>query len=190
MPTSQIPQLFFLIFIFIYLAAPSPSSNHASDGKESTCSVGDLDGIPGLGRSPGKGNGSPLQGGSHGQRNPEGPQSMGDRESGLTEQLALSLSVPGVAHRVLDLSYGIRAPAPWAGIKARRPALGAQHPRPWITREVPPQTVNIRHLRYQSLKEMAVFLSHQYSCLENPMDRGAWWVIVHRVTELDTTEAT
>ena len=21
----------------------------------------------------------------------------------------------------------------------------------------------------------------QYSCLENPMDRGAWWAIVHRV---------
>ena len=28
----------------------------------------------------------------------------------------------------------------------------------------------------------------QYSCLENPMDRGAWWVTVHGVTELDTTE--
>jgi len=23
----------------------------------------------------------------------------------------------------------------------------------------------------------------QYSCLENPMDRGAWWAIVHRFTE-------
>ena len=23
----------------------------------------------------------------------------------------------------------------------------------------------------------------QYSCLENPMDRGAWWATVHRVTE-------
>ena len=27
----------------------------------------------------------------------------------------------------------------------------------------------------------------QYSCLENPMDRGAWRVTVHRVTELDTS---
>ena len=32
-----------------------------SDGEESVCSVGDLDSIPGLGRSPGEGNGYPLQ---------------------------------------------------------------------------------------------------------------------------------
>ena len=23
----------------------------------------------------------------------------------------------------------------------------------------------------------------QYSCLDNPMDRGAWWATVHRVTK-------
>ena len=28
----------------------------------------------------------------------------------------------------------------------------------------------------------------QYSCLENPIDRGAWWATVHEVTEADTTE--
>ena len=28
----------------------------------------------------------------------------------------------------------------------------------------------------------------QYSCLENPMDRGAWQATVHGVTELDMTE--
>ena len=26
----------------------------------------------------------------------------------------------------------------------------------------------------------------QYSCLESPMDRGAWWAMVHRVTKSRT----
>ena len=30
----------------------------------------------------------------------------------------------------------------------------------------------------------------QYSCLENPMDRGAWWAAVHSITESDMTEVT
>ena len=30
----------------------------------------------------------------------------------------------------------------------------------------------------------------QYFCLKNPMDRGAWQAAVHRVAELDMTEAT
>ena len=60
----------------------------SSDGKESACSAGDPDSIPGSGRSPGEGNGNPLQ----------------------------------------------------------------------------------------------------YTCLENSMNRGTWWVTVHRVAESDTTE--
>ena len=40
----------------------------------------------------------------------------------------------------------------------------------------------------QELQETWVqFLAHDnllhYSCLENSMDRGAWWAIVHRVTK-------
>ena len=27
-----------------------------------------------------------------------------------------------------------------------------------------------------------------YSCLKNPMDRGAWWTTVHGVTELEMTK--
>ena len=30
----------------------------------------------------------------------------------------------------------------------------------------------------------------QYSCLENPMDRGAWQATVHGITKSDMTEAT
>ena len=28
----------------------------------------------------------------------------------------------------------------------------------------------------------------QYPCLENPMDRGAWWATAHRVAELDMSQ--
>ena len=30
----------------------------------------------------------------------------------------------------------------------------------------------------------------QYSCLENPLDGGAWWATIHSVAELDMTEVT
>ena len=48
-----------------------------SVGKESTCNVGDLGLIPGLGRSPGEGNGYPLQ-----NSGLENPQSMGSQRVG------------------------------------------------------------------------------------------------------------
>ena len=43
---------------------PTPIFLHfpgGSDGRESTCNVGDLGSIPGLGRSPGEGKGYPLK---------------------------------------------------------------------------------------------------------------------------------
>ena len=43
------------------LNRPLKHSPHSSDGKESACKAGDPDSIPGLGRSPGEGNGNPLQ---------------------------------------------------------------------------------------------------------------------------------
>ena len=45
----------------------------SSEGKESACNVGDLDSIPGTGRSPGEGNGNPLQSSC-----PENPMDRGD----------------------------------------------------------------------------------------------------------------
>ena len=30
----------------------------------------------------------------------------------------------------------------------------------------------------------------QYSCLENPTDRGAWWATVHRAAQSDIVEVT
>jgi len=46
----------------------------SSDSKESTCSVGDLGSIPGLGRSPRGGHGNPLQYSC--LENPHGPGSL------------------------------------------------------------------------------------------------------------------
>ena len=56
-----------------------------SDGKESTCNAGELSLIPGLGRSPGRGHGNPLQyyclETPHGQRSLAGYSSWGSKES-------------------------------------------------------------------------------------------------------------
>ena len=45
-----------LYFLHIYYIFPG-----SSYGKESACNAGDVGSIPGLGRSPGEGNGNPLQ---------------------------------------------------------------------------------------------------------------------------------
>ena len=62
-----------------------------SDGKESTCSAGDLGSIPGLERSLGGGHGNPLQysclENPHGQRSLAGFSPWGFEESDTTEQL-------------------------------------------------------------------------------------------------------
>ena len=52
----KVPFLFKLLAIFLILGFPG-----GSEVKASACNVGDLDAIPGLGRSPGEGNGNPLQ---------------------------------------------------------------------------------------------------------------------------------
>ena len=61
-----------------------------SAGKESACNAGNLDLIPELGRSPGEGNGSPLQySGLENSMDYISP--WGLKESNRTEKLSLSL---------------------------------------------------------------------------------------------------
>ena len=63
-----------------------------SDGKESACKAGDAGLIPGLGRSPGEGNGNPLQysclENPHGQRSLVGYSPWGHKKSNPTEWLS------------------------------------------------------------------------------------------------------
>ena len=60
-----------------------------SDGRESDCNVGDLGSVPGLGRSPGGGQGNPLQysclENPHGQRSLAGCSPWGHKELDMTE---------------------------------------------------------------------------------------------------------
>ena len=60
------------------------------DGKASACNVGELGSITGLGRSPGEGNGNPLQYScleNSLERSLVGYSSRGHKESDMTEQL-------------------------------------------------------------------------------------------------------
>ena len=67
-----------------------------SDSKESTCNVGDLGSIPGLGRSPAGRHGNPLQysclENPHGQRSLAGYSKWGLKESDTAEGLSTALS--------------------------------------------------------------------------------------------------
>ena len=67
----------------------------ASDSKESTGNVGDLGSIPRLERSPGEGNGNPLQysclENPHGQRSLAGYSPWGHKELDVTEWLRTAL---------------------------------------------------------------------------------------------------
>ena len=53
--------LLFLYLIFMTCSEYTWGFSGGLDGKESVCNAGDLGSIPGLGRSPGGGNGNPLQ---------------------------------------------------------------------------------------------------------------------------------
>ena len=53
--------LFFVSMTLFMLCYASSGFPGGSDGKESSCNTGDLHSVPGLGRSPGEGNGFPLQ---------------------------------------------------------------------------------------------------------------------------------
>ena len=69
----------------VFLGFPGGSA-----GKESTCSVGDLSSIPGLGRSPGEGKGNPLQYSC--LENPPGHRSLeGYSSQGLRSRARLSV---------------------------------------------------------------------------------------------------
>ena len=86
-----------------------------SAGKEFACNVGELGSIPGLGGSPGKGKGYPLQ--YSGLENSMDCIVHGVTELHMTERLSLSLF--------------LQLPAPKTPAVQPDPALGHHHALPW-----------------------------------------------------------
>ena len=48
------------------------------------------------------------------------------------------------------------------------------------------QETRVRYLGWEDSSGEGNGNPLQYSCLENPMDRGAWWATVHRVAKSRT----
>ena len=91
-----------------------------SDGKESTCNVGDLVSNPELGRSPGGGLGNPLQysclENPHGQRRLAGYSPWGRKESDMTEQLSTAqYSIYGLKNMKLVQEVKTNRQIEWNG---------------------------------------------------------------------------
>ena len=81
------------VYMYIHTCMSFPGG---SDDKASAYNAGDPGSIPGSGRSPGEGNGNPLQYSclekSHGWRNLVGFSPWGHKESDTTERLHLTLT--------------------------------------------------------------------------------------------------
>ena len=91
----ELKRAFFFFFLSTLYLVIFP---YGSDGKEFATSAGDLGSIPGSGRSPGEGNGNPLQYSCmenpiNRGRNLEGYRPWGHKQSDTAEQLTLSLSI-------------------------------------------------------------------------------------------------
>ena len=128
-----------------------------SAAKESARNAGDLGSTPGLGRSPGEGKGYPRQ--YSGLEN-----SMNSIVHGITKSrtrpsnfTSLHFTQKGDS----QVALVVKNPLVNAGdirdagsIPGSGRSPGGEHDNPL-----------------------------QYSCLENPMDRGAWWATVHGVTK-------
>ena len=149
------------------------------DGQESACNVVDPGLIPGSGRPPGEGNGNPLQYSClENSMDTEGPgrlPSMYHKELDMTEPLRLSLLCPNsLSPRLLEASFWFS----WLLQSWRRGEI-----------------LNWSFTPNPILREMSLFdISStspgevtgdplQYSCLETPMDGGAWQAAVHAIAK-------
>ena len=134
-----------------------PSS---SAGNESACNAGDLALIPGLGRSTGEGKGYPLQ------------YSFLENS---TDRGAWQATVCGVAEnwtQLSDFHSHKDQRASQVVLVVKNPPANAGDGRNMGS--IPGSGRSCGEGNRNPL---------QYSCLENPKDRGAWWATVHGVAK-------
>ena len=179
--------IFFLLFFPPHMDTSNSSPSHfkvihyfppflicggfpnGSVGKESTCSSGDTEdmgSIPGLGRSPGGENGNPLQ-----YSCLENPMDRGVWLLTVHRITKSQTWLNDLAHAFLICSSFFWLWGPWLQLRWQRSLLQCRRPRfnPWSGRS--PGGGNGCPL--------------EYSCLGNPMDRGAWRPRVHRVAKVE-----
>ena len=86
-----------------------------SDGKESTCNVGDLGSVPGLGRSSGGGHGNQYSclENPHEHRSPASYRPWGHKASDMTEPFSTSTTTGGPVVKILSFHLRRQRFNPW-----------------------------------------------------------------------------
>ena len=130
-----------------------------SDGKESACNAGDLGSIPGSGRSPGEGNGNPLQCSCLENSRDEG---------------AWWAAVYGIAQSLTRLKR-LSSSSSRASLVAR------------MVKNLPAvQKTQVRSLGQEDPLEKEMATHSSVLAWENPMDRGALQATVHGIAKSRT----
>ena len=98
-----------LLFFFYLLCCDFPGDSDVTIFTKSTCNAGDPGSIPGSGRSPGEGNGNPLQYSSL--------ENSMDRRAWQTTVQGISKSQTWVSLAVVDISCGMQDLVTWPEIE-------------------------------------------------------------------------
>ena len=148
------------LWYYVFLKFPG-----GSDGNEYTYNVGDLCSIPGLERSPGGLNGNPLQYSCLENTMDRGPWHS------VVHEASKSWTGPSDFHKhtYTDFQYFSGLPCCLSG---KEPACNTRAAG----------NAGLTHGLGGSLGR-GQGNPLQYSCLENTMDKGAWWATVHSVAK-------
>ena len=165
------------------------NSYNGSAGKESTCNPGEPGSISGSGRSPGAGHGNPLQ-----HSCLENAMDRGTWQATVhgvaksqTQLKQLSMHAHHLVHIYLItvslyiltafIQFLLLLPQwrTWASLVAQRLKHLPAMQESWV-----------RSLSWEDPLAEGNGNPLQYSCLENPMGRGAWWAILHGVAKSRT----